>query len=503
MRAVFAALLANLGIAAVKFIAFVITGSASMLAESVHSLADTGNEVLLLVGRGRSGRPRSEEHPFGYGRERYFYGFVVSVMLFTVGAAFSVYDGSKKIMHPEPVHAPAVALVVLGLAAVLEAFSLRTGIREANQVRGERSWGTFIRRSKAPELPVVLLEDVAALIGLGFAFIGVSLAWLTGQGWWDGVGSLAIGLLLAAAAAILAVETKSLLIGESASVEVERQIVAAIEDGPEVERVIHLRTVHIGPESILVAAKIAVHSTDTAAQIAAGIDAAERRVRAVVPMADTIYLEPDLYRPSMSDRTDPSIRAARRPRSSLRSRGPRLSACASRRQVEQAQRAFLFEVEGASWRRWYPAKAPGQIDDGGAYTRFCQHPQAERQGSGRDVIPLLQFERGGHRGEILLAELPMRGSARGGGFARGASVRRVSARRGAARGGSRQPAGPAGPAHRVSDRRQQAEVFSVTQHPRRCAEPPRGCRNTHSDKFTSKTSLERCGQAARSRTVAP
>ena len=167
MRAVFAALGANLGIALTKFIAFLFTGSASMLAESVHSVADTGNEVLLLVGRGRSLRPPSDEHPFGFGRERYFYGFVVSVMLFTVGAAFSVYDGIHKILNPETIRAPQVALIVLAASAVLEAFSLRTGVSEANKVRGDRGWGTFIRRTKAPELPVVLLEDLAALIGLG------------------------------------------------------------------------------------------------------------------------------------------------------------------------------------------------------------------------------------------------------------------------------------------------------------------------------------------------
>jgi len=320
MRAVFAALFANLGIAVVKFIAFGITGSASMLAESVHSLADTGNEVLLLVGRGRAGRPRSEEHPFGHGRERYFYGFVVSVMLFAVGAVFSMYDGIHKMMHPEAVHDPVVALIVLAIAAVLEAFSLRTGIGEANEVRGGRSWGTFIRRAKAPELPVVLLEDMAALIGLGFAFTGVSLAWGTGDGVWDGAGSVAIGLLLAVAAAILAVETKSLLIGESASADVERQIVAAIEDGPEVEGVIHIRTVHVGPESLVVTAKVAVRADDTAAQVAAGIDTVERRIRAAVPIAETIYLEPDIYHPGRSDRADPSIRAASRGR---RTRPPR------------------------------------------------------------------------------------------------------------------------------------------------------------------------------------
>src|SRR5580700_10729701 len=323
MRAVFAALAANLGIAVAKFVAFLLTGSASLLAEAVHSLADTGNELLLIIGRERSDRPASDEHPFGFGRERYFYGFVVSVMLFTVGAAFSVYDGVHKILHPEAVRSPGIAFGVLALSAVLEAFSLRTGIGEANKVRGGRRWSTFIRRSKAPELPVVLLEDVAALIGLVFAFTGVALSVLTDDGRWDGAGSLAIGLLLATAAAILAVEMKSLLIGESASAEMQRMIIAALEDGPEVSRVIHMRTVHISPDSILVAAKIAVRATDSAAQIAAGIDAAERRVRAAVPIAETIYLEPDIYRPGQADQTDPSIRSAQRGRPSRPSRrGP-------------------------------------------------------------------------------------------------------------------------------------------------------------------------------------
>jgi cation diffusion facilitator family transporter len=317
MRAVFAAFAANLGIAVTKFVAFALTGSASMLAEAVHSVADTGNELLLIIGRGRSRRPRSEEHPFGFGRERYFYGFVVSVMLFTVGATFSVYDGLHKILNPEPVHSPFIALGVLALSAVLESFSLRTGVAEANMVRGDRSWGTFIRRTKAPELPVVLLEDLAALIGLVFAFTGVSLAALTGDGRWDGAGSLGIGALLATAAAILAVETKSLLIGESASAEMQRMILTAIEEGPEGIRVIHLRTVHIGPDSLLVAAKVAVRASDSAAQVVAGIDAAEKRVRAVVPIAKTIYLEPDIYRPSLADQTDPSIQAV------LHSRSPR------------------------------------------------------------------------------------------------------------------------------------------------------------------------------------
>jgi cation diffusion facilitator family transporter len=314
LRAVFAALGANLGIAATKFIAFALTGSASMLAEAVHSVADSGNQVLLLLGRNRSIRARTEEHPFGYGRERYFYAFVVAVVLFTVGSLFSIYEGIDKITHPAPVRNAAVAFVVLGIAMAMESFSLRTALRESSAQRDGLGWLTFIRRAKAPELPAILLEDMAALTGLSLAAVGVALTVITGREFWDGVGSLAIGVLLACVAVILAVETKSLLIGESASAEVERAIVAALEDGDEVERVIHLRTLHMGPDSLLVAAKIAVRPSERAETVAAGIDAAERRVRAAVPIARMIYLEPDLYHASRADVTDPSIRAVRRPR---------------------------------------------------------------------------------------------------------------------------------------------------------------------------------------------
>jgi cation diffusion facilitator family transporter len=308
-----AALGANVGIAATKLVAFLITGSASLLAETVHSVADSGNEVLLLVGRRRSGRRETRQHPFGFGQERYFYGFIVAVMLFAVGGVYSVYDGIKKIIHPEQLTSPAVAFAVLGVAIVLESFSLRTAVSRSNDVRGKLGWGAFIRRAKAPELPVVLLEDTAALIGLVFALIGVTLAVVTGDGVWDGAGSLAIGALLCCVAVVLAVEMKSLLIGESANAEAEGAIVAALEDGPEVECVIHLRTVHIGPESLLVGAKIAVRGELTAAEIAAAINSAERRVREAVPIANVIYLEPDLYRPALDDATDPAVRAARRP----------------------------------------------------------------------------------------------------------------------------------------------------------------------------------------------
>jgi cation diffusion facilitator family transporter len=314
LRAVLAALAANLGIAVTKFVAFAITGSASLLAESVHSVADSGNQALLLLGRSRAARAQTEEHPFGFGRERYFYAFLVAVVLFTGGAAFSVFEGIHKIIHPERVKSPAVAFAVLAIAFVLESLSLRTAVRESNQVRGKHGWVSFIRRAKAPELPAVLLEDMAALAGLVFATVGVALAVITGNGMWDGAGSLAIGALLAVVAVILAVETKSLLIGESASGEVERAIVAALEAGDEVERVIHLRTLHMGPESLLVAAKIAVRGSARADTVAAGIDAAERRIRGAVPIAEVIYLEPDLYRSSRADATDPAVRAVRRPR---------------------------------------------------------------------------------------------------------------------------------------------------------------------------------------------
>ena len=296
----------------VKFVAFVITGSASMLAESAHSVADCGNQALLLIGRRRAVRDETEEHQFGFGAERYFYAFIVALVLFTIGSVFSVYEGVEHILHPEHLDLPAVAFAVLAISIVLESFSLHTAVAESGKARGASTWLAFIRRAKAPELPVVLLEDTAALSGLAFALVGVTLATITHNGRWDGAGSIAIGALLAVVAVILAVEMKSLLIGESAGRDVEREIVDAIEDGPEVDGVIHLRTLHVGPETLLVAAKIAVTETESAVQVARGIDAAERRIRAAVPIAQLIFLEPDLYRAAHDDLADPAIRAARR-----------------------------------------------------------------------------------------------------------------------------------------------------------------------------------------------
>ncbi|GLZ10327.1 transporter [Actinomadura sp. NBRC 104425] len=293
-KAIIAALGANLGIAASKFVAFVFTGSSSMLAESIHSVADSGNQGLLLLGNKRSQRARTPQHPFGYGRERFFYAFVVAVVLFTVGAAFSLYEGVHKISDPHEVESPGWAFGVLLVAIAMEGFSFRTAIKESNELRGDKSWVQFVRHAKAPELPVVLLEDLGALVGLVLALFGVTMAVVTGNGVWDGVGTVCIGLLLGVIAVILAIETKSLLIGEGAGPEVERRIIDAMESVDEVDHVMHIRTEYVGPEELLIAAKIAVHHDDTAAEVARGIDAAEAKIRAEFPHARLIYLEPAL-----------------------------------------------------------------------------------------------------------------------------------------------------------------------------------------------------------------
>ncbi|MEU6322669.1 cation diffusion facilitator family transporter [Streptomyces sp. NPDC047009] len=294
-RAIVAALGANLAIAVSKFVAFAFSGSSSMLAEGVHSLADSGNQFLLLIGGKRAQRDATPQHPFGYGRERFIYAFLVSIVLFSVGGMFAIYEGFEKISHPHEVENWYWPVGVLVFAILAEGFSFRTAIKESNGLRGTLSWAQFIRRAKAPELPVVLLEDFGALIGLVLALGGVGLALLTGDGVWDGIGTICIGVLLVLIALVLAAETKSLLLGEAAGPEVVRKIEAAIVDGDTVPRIIHMRTLHLGPEELLVAAKIAVRHDDTATQVAAAIDAAEARVRAAVPIARVIYLEPDIY----------------------------------------------------------------------------------------------------------------------------------------------------------------------------------------------------------------
>ncbi|WP_199037065.1 cation diffusion facilitator family transporter [Glycomyces salinus] len=295
-KAILAALAANTGIAVSKFIAAGITGSASMLAEGVHSVADASNQALLLLGKKRSEREASPAHPFGYGRERYIYAFIVAIVLFTVGGLYAIYEGYHKLSDPHELSSPMVAVVVLVIAIVLESFSLRTAVKESNAVRGERTWVQFVRGAKSPELPTILLEDIGALVGLIAALLGVGLSILTGDPIFDAIGTLVIGVLLVAIAVVLAVEMKSLLIGESASLDNIAAIEAAITADGSINRIIHLKTLHIGPEEMLVAAKIAIERGETGAEIAAEIDGAESRIREAVPLAMQIYLEPDLDR---------------------------------------------------------------------------------------------------------------------------------------------------------------------------------------------------------------
>jgi len=294
-KAIIAALSANLGIAVTKFIAWAFSGSSSMLAEGVHSLADSGNQLLLLLGGRKAKKAADAEHPFGYGRERYVYAFVVSIILFSVGGVFSLYEGIEKLREPHPLEVPWLPVLVLAISLALEGFSLRTAIRESRPSKGQQSWVSFVRRAKAPELPVVLLEDAAALLGLSFAMVGVVLTWITGDGVFDALGTLAIGVLLVAVAIILGIETKSLLVGEGASAGDVTKIRAAVTGGPEVESIIHMKTLYLGPDELLVGVKVAMPGRTVLADVASAINAVESRIREAVPIARTIYVEPDVW----------------------------------------------------------------------------------------------------------------------------------------------------------------------------------------------------------------
>ncbi len=302
-KAVVAALLANSGIAVMKFVAFLLTGASSMLAEGIHSVADSGNQGLLLLGGKRAEREATAQHPFGFGRERYIYSFLVAIVLFSVGGLFALYEAYHK---GHEVHAGLpnelldgrwwwVAVVVLLGAVVMEGLSFRTAVRESNLTRGRASWVEFIRRAKSPELPVILLEDLAALIGLVLALLGVGLSKATGNGYFDVAGTAGIGVLLVSVAVILGIETKSLLLGESAVPAAQGRLRESLEGTPGVERVIHMRTMHLGPEELLVAVKIGVAGATRAADVARTIDAAERAMREAEPTAQVIYVEPDIY----------------------------------------------------------------------------------------------------------------------------------------------------------------------------------------------------------------
>jgi cation diffusion facilitator family transporter len=296
-RAIVAAMLANLGIAVTKLIAALFSGSGAMLAEAVHSFADTINQVLLLVGGRRSTKAPDEEHPFGYGRARFLYGFLVAIILFSVGGAYSIYEGIHKLQNPEPLEVPWLPIVVILISMVLEGFSFRTARHESLPFKGSGSWISFIRRAKAPELPIVLLEDTAALTGLVFALAGVGLTIITGNPLFDALGTLFIGALLILVALILGIETKSLLIGEGASPENVATIRDAINGNPTVESLIHMKTLYLGPDELMIAAKVAFPTSTRLVEIATAIDALEADIRSKIPAARVIYIEPDLYQP--------------------------------------------------------------------------------------------------------------------------------------------------------------------------------------------------------------
>ena len=299
-KAVIAALASNVAIAVGKLIAFAFTGSASMLAEAIHSLADSGNQLLLMLGSKRASRKATAAHPFGYGRDRYVHAFIVAIILFSAGGLFAEYQGIGKVMasvqHPRPLEHWPWAIGALLMALLLEGMSFRTAVEESNEARGKKSWVQFVQGTKSPELIVVLFEDFGALIGLGLAMAGVGLSVLTGNSIFDGIATMGIGLLLVSVAIVLVTETRSLLLGESAAPEAVSAIEDAISGTAGVDRLIHLRTMHLGPEELLIGAKIAVRGASSAAEVAVLIDAVEARIRDAVPVDCVIYLEPDIDR---------------------------------------------------------------------------------------------------------------------------------------------------------------------------------------------------------------
>ena len=304
-KAIIAAFLANTAIAIAKLVGFFLTGAASMLAEAVHSGADASNQGLLFLGGARARKTATPEHPFGYGRERYFWSFVVALVLFTIGGLFALFEGIEKLRHPHEIESATVAFVILTIAIVVEAFSFRTAIIESRHVKGKESWWQFIRRSKSPELPVVLLEDLGAMVGLIFAVVGLGLAEITGSPRWDAVGSIAIGILLVIIAVILVIEMKGLLIGEAATPATIARITQTMQSSERVTKLIHLRTQHIGPDELLVGAKLSFDSSLDIAGLATAINEVEHRVRQAVPTARVIYIEPDIAR---SQDNQPAVR---------------------------------------------------------------------------------------------------------------------------------------------------------------------------------------------------
>ena len=290
-KVILAALVGNALIAVTKFIASAITGSSAMLAESVHSLVDTGNQVLLLYGLKAARRPPDERFPFGHGKEVYFWSFVVAILIFAVGAGVSIYEGIRHMLHPAPLESPLVNYIVLGLAMVFEGFALYFAVREFNKVRGRYGYLEAVRRGKDPTLFVVLFEDSAAMLGLIVAFVGIALAQATGQYWLDGAASVVVGLILAGTAVWLAIETKSLLIGEGADRSTVRSIRALADSRPGVRGVNEVLTLHMGPEFLLVTISIEFADNQSADGIERTIATIDREIKESYPEVKRVFVE--------------------------------------------------------------------------------------------------------------------------------------------------------------------------------------------------------------------
>lgn len=293
LGALVAAFLANVGIAISKFIAFIVTGSASMLAEAIHSMADSSNQVLLYFGGREAKKSPTKEHPFGFGRAHFLYAFLVSIILFSLGGAFAIYEGIHKIIRPEMIESPVIAYVVLGIAVLLEGFALKTALHEARSFKPEsQDWWQFLRRTKSVNHIVLALEDSTALIGLSVAAIGITLTLTTGNPVWDGVASLVIGLLLATVALVLYREIRSLLIGESVSPRIGREMREIILGVEGVDKILDLKTIYTGPTEMLVTMEIEVSKNKTAKSIDSMVHEIEYGIRSTFSAAKLIYIEP-------------------------------------------------------------------------------------------------------------------------------------------------------------------------------------------------------------------
>ncbi len=290
-RVIYAALVGNSLIAITKFGASAYTGSSAMLSEAIHSVVDVFNQILLLYGLGRSARAADEEHPFGYGRELYFWAFVVAILIFAIGSGVSLYEGVSKVMDPHEISDPTVNYVVLGLAMVFEAVSLRVAVIEFNKMRGDLRWITAVRHSKDPAVFTVLFEDIAAMIGLFIALVGLALAQYLELLWLDGAASIGIGVLLAVTAIFLAYETKALLIGEAASDILRSGVQEIVANAESVRTINELRTMHMGPQDVLLALSLDFHDHLTAGKVEESIYILEMAIKSRFPEITRLFIE--------------------------------------------------------------------------------------------------------------------------------------------------------------------------------------------------------------------